>query len=66
VVIRASPWFGATVKFTVPLPVPLGDEVSASQLASADADHEHSLVVAMSILTTPPLWLTFWFAGPTS
>ena len=55
--LRASPGFGATVKLTVPLPLPLRDEDSTIQLASAVADHEQSLVVAMLRLPAPPLAL---------
>jgi hypothetical protein len=46
------------VKLTVPLPVPLGDEVSVIQLAWDAADHEQSFVVAMLMLPAPPLEFT--------
>ena len=43
--VLVSPWFGATVKLTVPLPVPDGDDVSVIQLASDVAVHEQSFEV---------------------
>jgi hypothetical protein len=64
--LLASPGFGATVKLTVPLPLPLADEDSAIQLASDTADHEQSLVVTMLMLPAPPFELTVWLDGPRS
>ena len=43
--VRVSPVFGATVKLTVPLPLPDGDDVSAIQLSSDAAVHEQSFEV---------------------
>jgi hypothetical protein len=54
------------VKFTLPLPFPLADEVSTIQPTSDAAVHEQSLVVTMLMLPAPPLAFTFWFAGPRS
>jgi hypothetical protein len=54
---------GATVKPTVPLPLPLVDEVAAIQLTSVVAVQAHSLSVATFTLPVPPAALTFRLAG---
>lgn len=64
--LRAALSFGATVKLTLPVPVPVADDVSVIQPTSTVAAHEHSLVVVTVMLPEPPPTATFWLAGPTS
>jgi hypothetical protein len=65
--VRASPWLGATVKLTRPVPVPVADDVSVIQPTSTTAVHAQSLAVAViARLPAPPLAPTLWFDGPTS
>jgi len=64
--LRAAPSFRATVKLTVPVPVPVGDDVSAIQPTSTVAVHRHSLVVVMVSLPGPPSEPTLWLDGVTS
>jgi hypothetical protein len=63
---RRSPLLGATVKLTVPFPLPLVAEVGESQVTSVPAVHAHSLSVATLTVPAPPSAPTSWFEGPTS
>lgn len=64
--LRAAPSLRATVKLTVPVPVPVGDDVSAIQPTSTVAVHRHSLAVVMVSLPGPPSEPTLWLDGVTS
>ena len=63
---RRSPLLGATVKLTVPFPLPLVAEVGEIQVTSVPAVHAHSLSVATLTVPAPPSAPTSWFEGPTS
>ena len=64
--LRAAPSLRATVKLTVPVPVPIADDVRAIQLTSTVAVHAHSLSVVMVNLPGPPSEPTLWLDGVTS
>jgi hypothetical protein len=57
--VRDAPVLRSTVKATVPLPLPLNGGVSVIQLASVEAVHAQSLVVATLTLPAPLLALAF-------
>jgi hypothetical protein len=62
--LRAAPLFGAAVKPTVPLPVPLAPLVTVSQAAFAVAVHVHVFADAVTATDPdPPVSATFWFVG---
>jgi hypothetical protein len=62
--VRKTPGFTATVKLTVPLPVPEAPDVTVIQLTLATAVHEHPLPPAVTAVEPdPPLAGTAWLAG---
>ena len=63
---RCSPPFAATVKFTVPFPLPLSGPVSVIQITSAVAVHAQSASVPTFTLLAPPPALMLRLEGPTS
>jgi len=57
---------GATVKLTVPLPLPLTGAASVIQLTSDVAVHAQSLLTETDTLPEPPPAPMLWLGGPTS
>ena len=64
--VRAAPSLRATRKLTVPVPLPVADDVSAIQPTSTVAVHAHSLAVVIVRLPDPPVELTVCVDGVTS
>lgn len=60
---RAAPVLAATLKPTVPLPVPAAPDVTESQVALLTAVHAHAAVVVRFTVPVPAAAPAFWLVG---